>query len=333
MKSPFTGGTVSLLQESRNFEFRKDTFTICFHYYRCDDTAKDFTTNELDSLNQVQVHHKYREKFGIPFIEEIKQIRDQYGLSAAKMSDVLGLGTNVYRNYEAGEMPSVATGRLIRLAGDPNEFTKLLEMSRNVLEPYEYERVKRKMQQSLSVHSGQEEMWKGWLVGNKNPNVYNGYRLTSIEKLGQLLQYFASKNTPFTTAMNKLLFYCDFGHFKKYGQGISGLYYKALPRGPVPENYGGIYNHLVNAGYVQLEEMDFGEYVGEKFLTGDKMEMKLNLFSATELELMEKVSIRFRGLTTRQIVEMSHEEKAWLENAGDKNRISFEYGFNLKNLE
>lgn len=335
MKSPFTGGAAKLEKEVRGFEYRKDMFSVLFHFYICIDTGEQFTTTAIDTLNVNQVHHKYREKYGIPFIDEIRNIRRKYGLSAAKMSEVLGLGANIYRNYEAGEMPSVSTGRLIRLAEDPEEFRKLFEMSRNTLESPEYERVRKKIEQTQGGREKEEIRWKSWLVGNMYPNIFNGYRVACLERVGSMVHFFAKRNAPFTTALNKLMFYADFGHFKKYGNSISGIYYKALPKGPVPENYGGIYNHVINAGYAKIEEVDFADFVGERFITDEAVVIELNdvLFSTSEIEMLMYVSDKFKGKNTRQIVDISHEEPAWQQNIDDFNRISFEYGFELKNID
>lgn len=334
MRSPFTGGEVTLRNESRVLEFRKDPFEVLFHFYYCHDTGEQFTTTEIDTLNINQVHNKYREKYGIPFVDELKQIREKYDLSAAKMSEVLGLGVNVYRNYEGGEMPSVATGRLIRLAEDPREFMKLVEISKKALEPHEYERVKRKVDHSLGEFGFAENMWEKWLFGDKYPNIHNGFRVALLDRIGSMICYFANRNKPFTTALNKLMFYADFGHFKRYGRSISGIYYKALPRGPVPENYGGIYNVAVNAGFARIEERDFGDFVGEQFIsdTCDAFEKNSAFFEETELAMLREVSEKFRGKSTREIVEISHEEPAWQNNVDIYDRISFEYGFRLKNI-
>jgi uncharacterized phage-associated protein len=285
-------------------------------------------------LNINQVYNKYREKYGIPFVDEIKRIRDQYDLSAAKMSEVLGLGANIYRNYEAGEMPSVATGRLIRLAEDPREFMKLVEISRKALEPHEYERVKKKVDQSLSGWGVVEDILENWLLGNRYPCILNGFRVANLERIGNMVCFFAYRNKPFTTALNKLMFYADFGHFKKYGHSISGIYYKALPKGPVPENYGGIYNAVVNNGFVKIEEKDFGEYVGERFISDhcDIFDKNRSLFTETELEMLMLVSDKFKDMSTKKIVDISHQEPAWQDNIDDYHRISFEYGFELKNV-
>lgn len=334
MKSPFTGGKVRREKEGQNLEYRKESFQIVYHYFVCEDSGERFTTDDSDSLNIVQVHNQYRSKYGIPFTDEIKAIREKYGLSAIKMSEVLGLGANVYRNYEAGEMPSVATGRLIRIAEDPQEFEKLVQLSKNVLESHEFEKLQKKIHASMNGWEAVNKQLEGWLFGSKMPDIYNGYRVPSIKKIGNIAQYFAQEMKPFTTALNKLLFYSDFGHFKNYGYSISGISYKAIQKGPVPTNYGGIYARLVNEGYVHVEEVDFGEFVGEQFRAEKNIDLQtVGIFSETEIKTIQKVADRFRKLTTKQIVKASHEEVAWKQNAEDFDRINYLFGFDLKHFD
>lgn len=336
MKSPFADADATIGKELRVLQYRKESFEILYHFYVCTETKEQFTTTELDTLNLNQVYNKYRERFGIPFLDEIKEIREMYGLSAVKMSEVLGFGINIYRTYESGEMPSVANGRLIRLASDPKEFLELLEMSRRSLEAHEYEKVKRKIDHARSGWGAVEAMQKFSLFGNMLPNLLNGYRVPNMFRIGNMVRYFAAENQPYTTGLNKLLFYADFGHFKKYGQSISGLQYKAIQRGPVPENYGGIYNQLVNCGFVRVEETDFGDFVGERFVADsfdEAKEEETELFNSTEWELLKLVSVMFKGKTTREIVNISHQEHAWQDNVDDYDRINFEYGFELKNID
>jgi len=331
MKSPFTGGNAELKKEPRVLEYRKDSFQILYHYYQCMDSGEQFTTTEIDTLNINQVHNKYRERYGIPFTDEIRDIREKYGLSATKMSEVLGLGVNVYRNYEAGEMPSVATGRLIRLAQVPDEFSRLLEMSKNALEVTEYERVKKKVNAARQGSEKADELTQQLLFGPGLPNIYTGYRVPDLKRIGSMIRYFAARNKPFTTALNKLLFYADFCHFKAFGHGISGISYRALPKGPVPENYGGLYNYAVEHDFVKVEEKAFKDFVGDQFFVDGSFAEEDLPFSETELHTLHKVSARFKGKTTREIVDISHAEPAWTDNADDRGRISFEYGFELKN--
>lgn len=151
MKSPFTDEEMSLQTEIRILTFRKENFEVEYHYFLCEDTQEQFTTTELDEVNISQCYNQYREKYTIPFPNQITKIREKYGINAAKMSEILGMEANCYRNYEQGEVPSVANGRLILVAGDPKEFQRFLEASRGVLADKDYEKIRRKVAVAIEV--------------------------------------------------------------------------------------------------------------------------------------------------------------------------------------
>ncbi len=65
MKSPFTGGKVTLQKEMRTMNFREEPFHIWFRFYVCKDSGKQFTDDELDDVNTNQVYNQYRKKYGI----------------------------------------------------------------------------------------------------------------------------------------------------------------------------------------------------------------------------------------------------------------------------
>ena len=113
MNSPFTGGHVTLMTEKAISVFRGEEFPYTRHYYRCDDTGITFTDAETDEKGLEQIYSQYREKYGIPSPDEIRNIRKQYGLSAVMMSKILGIGDNQYGLYEKGEMPTKNIGRMI----------------------------------------------------------------------------------------------------------------------------------------------------------------------------------------------------------------------------
>src|SRR5262249_53809955 len=150
---------------------------IIYHTWIDNETGEQFTTLALDELNQAQLHNQYRSKYGIPFIDEIKMIREQYGLSASKMGEILGLGPNAYKNYEHGEMPGITTGRLIQLAKDPLEFKKLIGLSSNELEAPEIEKINKKVENYISGWDKLETLFEERLFGSKAPGHYNGYRI------------------------------------------------------------------------------------------------------------------------------------------------------------
>jgi putative zinc finger/helix-turn-helix YgiT family protein len=329
MKSPFTGGEATLQKEMRTMNFRKEPFHIWFQYYVCTDSGEQFTDEQLDEVNINQVYNQYREKYGIPFPDEIKATREQYGLSANKMSEILGLGINVYRNYEAGEVPSVSNGRLIQMVKDPKEFRKLIDVGKNEFTSEELEKIKKKISNSLDSWDETGNLYEYIMLGEKRPGVFNGYRVPDLNKVNNLVLYFAEKVKPFKTKMNKLLFYADFLHFKQTGFSITGLRYQAIQKGPVPKNYDWIFDNCMEKKFVKIKLHDYGNYMGEQLLpTGEKI-FEEELFTSSELKAIEVIVASFKKATINEIVNKSHEEKAWKDNVNEFKIINYNFGFEL----
>ena len=126
MDSPFCDGKATLIEKKTVIPYRKENFEIIRQLYRCDQTGLEFSTEEQDQDAAAQIYNKYRKKHGIPTTEEIKALRKKYGLSASKMSLILGFGVNQYHNYENGEVPSLSNAKLILAAMNPDFFKTLV---------------------------------------------------------------------------------------------------------------------------------------------------------------------------------------------------------------
>lgn len=187
----------------------------------CEDSGETFEDERLTQLNLNQVYNLFRKKHNLPFPEEIISLREQYGLSASKMSEVLGFGINVYRSYENGEIPSSSNARLIQLAGDPKEFKRLVDLS-DVLTDKERERVMGKIDELLLKDEFINFDLQNFLMGDRVADDHTGYRIPNLSKFTEMVVYFTHETQPWKTKLNKLLFYADFCHFRKTGLSISG---------------------------------------------------------------------------------------------------------------
>lgn len=334
MKSPITGKEMRLTKERRSMDFRKETFEIVFHYYKCEDSGEQFTTTSLDEVNMNQVYNQYRDKFNIPFLDEIIQIREKYGLSAAKMSEILGFGVNSYRQYEAGEMPSVANAKLIQMVNDPKKFIDMVELCGTL-----DEKAKNKYIQKAQLLAEEKKRnsfdlnFKEYLLGKHLADIYSGYRNPNFEKFTEMVVYYSDKLSPFKTKMNKLLFYADFLMFKQSCFSISGVRYKAIDMGPVPNNFQSIFEYLANKDEIDIFTTAFPNgYTGEQFKARKDRKFNAELFTENELKTLEKVASVFKETSTNDIIELSHLEEAWKKNAKDKSVISYEYAFELNQI-
>lgn len=50
------------MKESRSIEYKKETFEIDYHFYKCIDSEEQFTTTALDEINLDQVYKQYIKK-------------------------------------------------------------------------------------------------------------------------------------------------------------------------------------------------------------------------------------------------------------------------------
>lgn len=126
MNSPITGKPMKIQSEVQKLNFRKEEFQVKQRFYLCEESGERFTTTRLDELNLELVYNLFRAKHRIPTPEEIKETREKYGISAIKMSDILGFGQNSYGLYERGEIPSLSNAKLLKLASDLDSFYQLV---------------------------------------------------------------------------------------------------------------------------------------------------------------------------------------------------------------
>ena len=326
MKSPFTGKEMTLVKEWREMTYRKEQFNVLYHFYRCEDTEERFENNHFATLNYNQVVNQYRVRHRIPFPGQIKKIRQKYGLSAAKMSKIMGMGPNSWRNYEGDEIPSKVHANLIQMISDAENFKEYIEKY-SELEGKEREKILLRLKKLETDSCFCDD---SLLRFESLPDITNGFKAFDKEKTKSVILFFAEHLKPFKTKLNKLLFYSDFAFFRQYAQSMTGLKYKAIPYGPVPNNYDILFGLLAEQGVIDIDYSmtQYGEV--ERIILSTNYRFDKSLFSAEELEILHYISDKFKDTTASDIAELSHREPAWQANINGNKIISFHYAFSLE---
>lgn len=327
MRSPITGGPVTLEWEWREMEFRKEKFRVMFPFYKCADTGEQFTTTESDGVWYAQLHNQYCKKYGIPFMDEIVAVRERYGLSAAKMSAILGFGPNQWRRYEQEEIPSVSNGRMIRSIMNPNVFLDMVESAREMLTDKEFEKISSKVLQLVSdeerIRIEQYEMGR---VYAESRGLANGFGPLSLTRLKNVMLYVLEHcEDVWITKMNKLLFYIDFVSYRERGMAISGLSYRAIDFGPVPDRWERVYSQFDE---ICQETRPAGDFEGVVMVSDTSCDE--SLFDDEELQVMRLVCDCFGKCSARQLSDLSHQEQGWIDNHMGRRAIPFEDAFSLR---
>lgn len=323
-----TGKPMRVVYRPETMTFRGEKFNCAYMSFRDDELNEGFTTTESDSIWYNQVTNQYREKHGIPYQDEIIATRERYGISASKMSLILGFGTNQYRLYEEGEVPSESNGKMIRSAMNPRVFQELVGASRNLLSEKEFVKISAKVEdvieQSVDM---KDDQWAERRIFRTGRGLANGFAPQSTARLRSLLVYVLGKmGDTFQTKMNKVLFYIDFLSYRERGMAISGLAYQAIEFGPVPQRWDRVYS-------------GFDEVVPQSKMVKDQectvlttdVKADTSLFSKEELEIIDAVCKKLAGASAKIIVEMSHRESAWKKyyNPSQSTLIPFEEAFSL----
>ena len=105
---------------------------------------------------------------------------------------------------------------------------------------------------------------------------------------------------------------------------ISGLAYNAIEFGPVPQRWDRVYS-----AFDEVEEQI-------RLVQGQEcMSMKAgaaadtSFFSEPEIEIINEVCEKMKGLSSREISQLSHKEGAWKEHVGKPGAIPFSEAFKL----
>ena len=312
--------------EKRTWNFRGEQYEYEHIAWLCEDSGEQFTDDESDTAGFVQVTNQYRAKYGIPYTDEIIAVRQRYGISAAKMSLILGIGINQYRLYEQGEVPNVSNGRMIRSIMNPKVMLEMVESSKNELSVSEYEKIISKVQAIIaSSETYKMEQYETRRIFTTPRGVDNGYAQLSLSRLKNIMLYILNRcDEVWCTKMNKLLFYTDFMSYRERGMAMSGLSYRAIDFGPVPERWDRVYSEFPE---VRQELRQVGDFVGSVLIAS--VEPDYTMFTDDELKVLNSICTHFGKMSSREISRISHDEKAWIDHNENHERIPFDEAFFL----
>lgn len=327
MKSPFTGKEMKRVYEKRTWNFRGEQYEYEHIAWLCEDSGEQFTDDESDTAGFVQVTNQYRAKYGIPYTDEIIAVRQRYGISAAKMSLILGVGINQYRLYEQGEVPSVSNGRMIRSIMNPKVMLEMVESSKNELSVSEYEKIISKVQTIIaSSEAYKMELYETRRLFTTPRGPENGYAQLSLNRLKNIMLYILNRcDDVWCTKMNKLLFYTDFLSYRERGMAMTGLSYRAIDFGPVPERWDRVYSEFPE---VRQELRQVGDFVGSVLIASE--ESDYSMFTDAELKVLDSICTHFSKMSSREISRISHDEDAWLNHHDKHEHIPFDDAYMIK---
>lgn len=296
-------------------------------FFYCPDLEEEFEEGDLIDENLNAARNAYRKKVGLLTSDEIKAIRDRFSLSQKDLAILLSMGEVSITRIETKVIQDKTTDDTIkRIEDDPVFLLHSLESNREKLGK-KYNVIKNKLnptEEAFKYNDKIIEVYYSEVM--KKENLVGNSKL-SLKKIENMIIFFLLNcNTVYKTKLNKLLWFADFFNYKKFNFSISGLAYQHKPLGAVPVAINEILNSLE---HIQVEEKENLDYGSVYFEISTTKKFDSSYFTEEELSSLEKIAQEFKTIGNRQISDIMHEEKAYIETK-DKEYINYEFSKYLK---
>lgn len=314
---------LQLIRTKETLEVRGFPVEIAAEYFKCTECGEESeNTRGPDALELA--YREYRRHHDMLQPEEIRDWRKQYNLTQKELSKLLGWGEVTLSRYENGALQDEAHEKILRLAMEPHNLLTLINSTSNALPESKRNRLAAELGAAEDTRSFDRLFEEHF--GHYAPDEFNGFNKLDVQKLFNAILFFCS-NGQLKTKLNKLLFYADFKHFKKYAVSITGTHYVHLQYGPVPVKYEFYFAELARENALVVEEEAYGDFTGFNCIAC--REPDLSLFSETEVMVLKEVDQFFEKFGSAAIKDFSHRETAYTATKSGQ-KISYLYAEQLQ---
>lgn len=314
---------------------RKEVFNVCKEDIEvdakvmvCAEYGEELFNEELDSATLINAYNEYRRRHKLLLPEEIRRIREQYGLSQRSFAKLLNWGDKTIRRYENGAVQDRAHNSLLLFLREPENMRTYLTENEIALDEKQISRLLEtveKLEQDTDFRVSRRYFD---LFFSRVPCEENGFKGFDYEKLCAMVLFFAHKSAGLLkTKLMKLLNYSDMIFYKENGLSISGLKYAHLPYGPVPDNFDMILGKMAADHIAHIEVFYDGSYENHQVIP--ECDVPEGALSDKEIEVLNRIYEKFKNFGSAEISNYSHKEKGY--NATKTGQIiSYAYAMDIQ---
>lgn len=319
---------VKTIQREETLTVRATPIKIVSALTECLVCHEAFATEAQEEENVRKAYDEYRRQKALLSPSEVRDVRASYGLSQTGLSQWLGWGEITIHRYEAGGIQDAAHNETLMLLKDPRNAKMLLEKHRDNLDAVTASGLEKRISELLD--SGMARLIENDLAASlamAEPSELNGYRRFDVDRFENLVLYILEKAGPnFKTAINKFLWYIDFGYYQEQMHSITGSQYLRFPHGPIPKSYDFLFAGMVDKAWMEMEEIVAKDYSGERFTA--MVTANTDLFEGGELKAIDLIITALKGRSSKQLSDMAHEESAYVVTK-DRQPISYRHANDL----
>ena len=293
----------------------------------CPCCGEEIGDSRVEEGNLRRAYSAYCAAHGLMAPDEVKELRNSYGLSLREFSKFLGFGEQTVARYESGAIPDDSHNTMLKLASTAEGAASLLSVRGSQLSGRTASAVRRFIE-SRTPRSGLAAAFAAYQRPPQEmvtPSGRNGFRSFSMERVAAVVCELAARcKDLYKIKLQKAMFFTDFLCYAKTSRSMTGLAYAHADYGPVMDGRDRIVAELQDAGFVELAEKGWGEVV----VPARRPE---GVLSEDEIRLVDEVADFVNTFeTSSEISSFSHELDAWSDT--DSGQF-IEYDSNAEQVE
>ncbi len=296
---------------------KDEVYNVCGESFKveaqvlvCAECGEELYSEELDNATLNNVYNAYRRRHKLLFPQEIKKIREQYGLSQRSFAKLLNWGDKTIFRYENGSIQDKAHNSILLFLKNPENMKAYLNENEILLGEKQKNKLLKIVDQLIKNNEYQANSHIVNSFFTIDPCEENGFKKFDYEKFCAMVLFFAYKNDELLkTKLMKLLNYSDMLFYKENGISISGLKYVHFQYGPVPENVDILMGEITSNHVAHIEVFYENGYEKHQVIP-DQEEFK-SVLSESEIAVLNRVYEKFKDFGSVDISNYSHKEKGY----------------------
>ena len=239
-------------ERSETLTVKGEEITATAYIACCPYCGEEIGDSRLEQENLQRVYDVYRQKHGLVTPEQIKQRREQLGLSLKSLAILLDIGEASMVRYEAGSLPTISNAALLRNIMDDAHLLKMLDLKHEDIPDYQYQKASAILRETQKVLYFVENY-----ESNEGDRIWRGNKKVNPDYVGRCISWVAGNiPRPYITWVLKTLFIADYLAFEDCGSAITGFQYACMPYGPMVANYDIVLGAMQQNGYINLVAFD-----------------------------------------------------------------------------
>lgn len=336
MQCPWCGENhdVDIITEKTKIVIKGETVEYDDIVYYCSNSEDDdayFVPDDVMDENLLNAREAYRRLKNMVTAADIKNFRNKYGITQSELSAAMGWGDVTITRYETKSIQDEAHDSILRLIiENPTEFLAIFARHKDSFESQRFQQIRIQIINEINNDSQaviKRECLEKYYAPYSEPCIENGYTSLNISKIEAVVSYLAEKfDNLHKVLLMKLLWYSDVLNYKLHGKAITGLVYRHMPMGALPIAH----NLLIELSGINCVENYMDNYVNTSYCFYPNKSLKYReLLSESEIDVLERIYMKFNDYHGKKIADYMHEETAY-KSTSNGDIITFAYASEIK---